>query len=184
MLSDEELLTSTLHGDPSAFGELFDRHAGAIHAYAQRRVHHAGLADDIVAQTFTDAWRMRARVAALDGELRPWLYGVARNHVRHHWRSERRRGAAFERVSQLAAAQSSDHAQTVADDEAVRTRLTRTLAAIESLDDIGRELLTLAVWEELSYREIAAAMNMPIGTVRSKLSRARSELARLVGGSS
>lgn len=182
MKTDADLLSAALDGDPSSFGELFDRHGAAVHAYALRRLGAPSLADDVVSETFLEAWRLRARVVPRDDNLLPWLYGIARNKVRRHWRNRDRGQTLIDRAASQVTPDVLDHAESVVHEAATQDRLAKTLRSLDELDEPARELLTLSVWEDLSYQEIATAMDMPIGTVRSKLSRARVELTRLVGG--
>jgi len=108
-----------------------------------------------------------------DGPV-PWLYGIAANLVRRHLRGVDRRQAAMARVSAPRA--EPDPSEEVADRLDVARRVDRTLEALGSLPESDRELFVLCVWQELTYEEAASALGIPVGTVRSRLSRARSRL--------
>jgi RNA polymerase sigma-70 factor (ECF subfamily) len=156
--------------DPSAFGVIFDRHFDAVHAYLARRVGRT-LADDLAASTFTVAFERRRRFRREATTARPWLFGIATNLLRNEQRAEKRALEALGRLapSELAAA-SPDvlHAEHLG-------------KLLSSLDRDQRDVLLLYAWEELSYGEIATALGVPVGTVRSRLARARARLRSLLG---
>jgi RNA polymerase sigma factor (sigma-70 family) len=162
--------------DPARFGVIFDRHVGAIHGYLFRRV-GAMLTEDLTSETFVVAFRARSGYDAARPDARPWLYGVATNLVHRHARSERRQLAAFARVV--------DPRGQIHTDEGVEARLDasalgpRLAAALASLATGDRDALLLHAWEDLSYREIAEALGVAVGTVGSRLARARRVLQPL-----
>jgi RNA polymerase sigma factor (sigma-70 family) len=164
-------------GDADAFGELFDVHARAIYRYACRLNSDPAGAEDVVAQTFLEAWRLRASVLPEGGSLEPWLYGIATNVVRNRRRTARRYRAALERCP------APEPAPDIADDPVRRAaeqeELTAARAALEALHPREREVVALCIWSGLSYAEAAEALGVPVGTVRSRLSRARSRLQEL-----
>jgi RNA polymerase sigma factor (sigma-70 family) len=161
-MTDAEAIGASL-ADPEAFAVLFDRHYDAIHGYAQRRV-GPDLADEIAAETFARAFDRRRRYDADREDARPWLLGITANLLRRHWRSERRRLDAYARRT---GRPDADPADPVASDLA---------AALRALPRREREPLLLLAWADLSYDEIALALDIPIGTVRSRISRARTRL--------
>jgi RNA polymerase sigma factor (sigma-70 family) len=164
---------------PSSFAELFDRHFDAIYSYLRRRV-GAQLAEDLAAQTFEEAFRLRARYDLTREDARPWLYGIATNLGRNHRRQEHRRLLAYSRLPREAAeADVSDIAVARADSNALAPRIAK---ALDSLNPAERDTLLLLAWGQLSYEEIADALHIPIGTVRSRLSRARAHVRELIGG--
>jgi RNA polymerase sigma-70 factor, ECF subfamily len=171
--TDAELILSSLK-DAERFGLVFDRHFADIHRYLHRRV-GAGLADDLAAETFVAAFNRRRDYDPEREDARPWLYGIASNLLRGQWRSERRRLLAYAR----AAIDADPHADddTVldrADAAAVAPLVARALAALEDRD---RDALLLLAWGELSYDEIADALGVPLGTVRSRIHRARAQVS-------
>ncbi|MEU9045975.1 MULTISPECIES: RNA polymerase sigma factor [unclassified Kitasatospora] len=168
-------------GDPNVFGELFDLHARSVYNHAFRLTADWSAAEDVMSATFMEAWRLRGRVAAEGGSLRPWLLGIATNLARNHCRSNRRYRAA---AAALAATGPSvveipDHAEDVAGRVDDRRRIAATMAAMGSLRRPEREVLILCLWEGLEYAEAAEALGIPLGTVRSRLSRARTRLRKL-----
>jgi len=152
------------------FRALYQAEVVALLGYAARRVGRPEDAADIVAEVFTVAWRRLDDVPPGDG-ARPWLYGVARNVLLNHRRAAWRRERLTDRLrGELRLITSS--VQPARDDvDVVRAALGRLPA-----DD--RELLQLTAWEGLSPTEVALAMEIPAGTVRSRLHRARRQLRR------
>lgn len=166
---DAELMARSI-ADPEQFAPLFDRHAASVHRYLGRRV--GELADDLLSETFLVAFRRRAAYRPDHVEVRPWLLGIATNVVHGHVRTERRRYRALAR----AAARPEEHGPDPADSgdrlaaEALRGPLAAALAGLKPRD---RDALLLLAWGDLGYEEIAAVLDVPIGTVRSRLHRAR-----------
>ncbi|MET9668053.1 RNA polymerase sigma factor [Streptomyces sp. NPDC006475] len=176
-------MTTTLRariraGDPQAFAELFDEYARTLYNHAFRLTSDWAAAEDVVSATFMEAWRCHQRLDATGGSLRPWLLGIATNLVRAQARSNRRFRAAA-----LAAARTdtpaADHADEVASRVDDRRRLTATAAVLAKLRRSEREVLSLCLWQNLDYATTAQLLQIPVGTVRSRLSRARSKLRKL-----
>lgn len=135
----------------------------------------AQLADELAAETFAVAFSRRGGFDPRHADARPWLYGIAANLLRNHRRSERRQLLAYARTGVDPV---EPDAFSGADDRLDAARAMRGLAeALASLRDQEREVLLLFAWAELSYEEIAQALVIPVGTVRSRLSRARKRLA-------
>ena len=162
MQTDAAVVRASLR-TPHEFSALFDRHFDAVHAFAQRRV-GSDLAAEIAAETFTHAFARRRSYDVSRPDARPWLLGIASNLLRRHWRSEHRRLSAYARAVERT-------------DAPVRGRVSDELiAALDALSKDERETLFLYALADLSYDEIAAALGCPVGTVRSRLSRARGRL--------
>jgi RNA polymerase sigma-70 factor, ECF subfamily len=163
-------------GDADAFGLLFERHARAIYNYCFRRTADWAVAEDLTSIVFLEAWRRREKELPPD-KVVPWLYGIATNVVRNRRRSLRRYAAALERVA--APRPTADFAEDVVgrlDDEA---QMNAILRFVGELPRRQQDVLALCVWSGLSYDEAATALEVPVGTVRSSLSRARSRLREL-----
>jgi RNA polymerase sigma factor (sigma-70 family) len=154
------------------FAALFDRHYDPICGYLRRRVEPA-IADEIAAQTFLEAYDRRASFDPLRGEPRAWLYGIAINLLRHHRRAEERRLRAYARAALRQRRDEDDDANERVDARAAAPALAAALATLTASD---REVLLLFAWAELSYDEIATAVGIPVGTVRSRLNRARRQV--------
>ncbi|MFD8601540.1 RNA polymerase subunit sigma-70 [Streptomyces sp. TSRI0445] len=163
---DADVIAQSLD-EPELFAGLYDRHAPDIHRYAARRLGE-GAADDITAETFLIAFRTRARYDTAHRLARPWLYGIAANLIGKHRRTEVRVLKALARTGHDPVAASwSDRSD---DRIAVQAPLAGALAALSPGD---RHVLLLVAWADLGYQEVAEALRIPLGTVRSRLNRAR-----------
>jgi RNA polymerase sigma factor (sigma-70 family) len=175
---DAELWGRAVEGDHDAFGDLFDRHSRAIYNFCFRRTADWAAAEDLVATVFLEAWRKRGSVrVGPDGSLLPWLYGVALNLLRNHRRAQSRLVGALHRLrGEAQEAGSSGDAATHA--EAAR-RMRAVLDSVERLPRRERDALYLCVFAGLGYADAALVLGVPIGTVRSRLARARVRLREL-----
>lgn len=158
---------------PEEFAAIFDRHAPHIHRYLARRVgtQHA---DDLLGETFTAAFRKRDRYDQERTNARPWLYGMATLVVGQHRRDEARQ-------YRLHAVALPDLPVEGPADRAIASTSARLLrgqvgVALQALNQGDRDVLLLIAWEDLSYDEVAAALDIPVGTVRSRLHRARKQV--------
>jgi RNA polymerase sigma factor (sigma-70 family) len=175
---DDAAIIARSVGDPEQFGAIFDRHAPQIHRYLARRL-GADAADDLVGETFVAAFRVRAKFGRGHSDARPWLYGIAANVISQNRREDVRRL----RLNSVARPESHErgHADDVAarvSAQALGARLGRALSELSVAD---REVLLLIAWEDLTYEEVAIALAIPIGTVRSRLHRARSRVREAFG---
>lgn len=164
-------------GDPAAFSELFDEHARSVYNHAWRLTADRSTAEDVMSATFLEAWRLHSRVEPEGGSLRPWLLGIATNVARNHMRGNRRYRATVTAATAHARSE-PDHAESVAErlDDAVS--LHRVLRLLSRLSRKEREVLTLCLWEEIEHTEVAKMLGIPVGTVRSRLHRARKRLRK------
>lgn len=164
VLSDADCLARSLT-EPNAFRPIFDRHFDAVHRYLHRRVGR-DLADELAAETFAVAFERRA-TCRTETAL-PWLYGIATNLLRRRWRAERRQLRAYARTG---VDRWADHEEETASRvDAAGARLAGALAAMRSRE---RDVLLLYALAGLSYEEVAVALDVPVGTVRTWLHRAR-----------
>ena len=169
--SDADCLARSLN-EPQAFTPIFDRHFDAVHRYIHRRAGR-DLADELAAQTFAIAFERRARCRAV-GSVLPWLYGIATNLLHRSRRAELRQLRAYARSGVDSAVVYDDEATARVDDAALGPRLAGALAEMRPRE---RDALLLYALADLSYHEIALALDVPVGTVRTLLHRAR-EFAR------
>jgi RNA polymerase sigma-70 factor, ECF subfamily len=165
--------------EPERFAVLFDRHAPHIHRYLARRTDRQA-ADDLVAETFLAAFAKRDRYDLSHSDARPWLYGIATNLVGQQRRDQARQY----RISQAATAEPEvpGHADRVAADvtaQAMRPLLDAALAALSAGD---RDVLLLIAYEQLTYQEVSRALDIPVGTVQSRLHRARTKVRQVLAG--
>jgi len=153
------------------FGALFDRHAVAVYRYLARRI-GVTAADDLLAQTFLVAFERRSNYDRARPDARPWLYGIATNLLRRHLREEVRQYRAWARtgIDPVVAEGHADRVADRVDASAWSGNLATALARLKAPD---RDVLLLFAWGSLSYEEIAQALDIPVGTVRSRLHRAR-----------
>lgn len=156
------------------FAVLFDRHARPLHRYLARRV-GSEIAHDLVSETFLVALNQRHVYQPERGTVRAWLYGIATNLLRNHLRSEVRGLRATARAAGLDDGQPG-HDSTVAAQVDTQSSARRLAAGIAGLAPADRDVLLLASWGGLEPTEIAAALDIPAGTVRSRLHRARRKL--------
>jgi len=175
-LDDSVLWARSREGDADAFALLFERHAKAIYNYCFRRIGDWGVAEDLLSVVFLEAWRRRRKQLPPDKVL-PWLYGIATNVVRNRRRAERRYRAALARVpAPRFEPDFGDELDARLDDERL---MGRALELLAQLPPGQQDVLVLCEWSELNYDDTALALGVPVGTVRSRLSRARSALREL-----
>lgn len=169
--TDNEIIERS-RDSPGAFAEIYDRHARTVHRYVARRS-NAGVADDVMSETFLVAFEHRTD---FDGSpnARPWLLGIATVLIKRHSRMEARawKGLVASDVGRISADQ-IDAADARLDAEALARRISGTLRRLPAGD---RDALLLYAWGDLDYEGVAAALGVPIGTVRSRLNRARRKL--------
>ena len=173
--SDAQVIGRSLD-EPEAFGLIYDRHAATVLRFLGRRV-GAEVAEGLVGDLFRIAFERRKTFDAARTSALPWLYGIGSNLLLKHRRAEARRLRASARMA--ADSEAADRRESAAALDA-RVLFPRVADAIEALPDGEREALLLATWEDLSYQSVAEALELPIGTVRSRLNRARAHLRELL----
>jgi RNA polymerase sigma-70 factor, ECF subfamily len=181
MASDQQLWSQAANEFAGeAFGELFERYADRVYAHCFSRTGSWSMAEDLTSAVFLEAWRKRNEVRFSGESVLPWLLGVANNATRNAQRTLRRHGLL------LAKLPPPEQEDDIAADAAARVdqeRLARhLLCAMADLRQSEREVLALCDWAGLSYAEAAVALGVPLGTVRSRLSRARRRLRDLAEG--
>ena len=176
--SDRSLWDRTVDGDADAFAQLYDRHARAIYNFLYRRTASWSDAEDLTSAVFLQAWRRRSEVVLDRESALPWLLRTADYTVRNDWRSKMRYRRALAAAERLPT-EIGDHADEVAgridDDERIRA----ARASLKHLRRQEREIIELCVWAGLDQAAAAVALDVPIGTVKSRLSRARKRLREL-----
>jgi RNA polymerase sigma factor (sigma-70 family) len=177
--SDADLWGRSRAGDRDAFGALFERYATLIYNYCFRRVGSWSTAEDLLSVVFLEAWRRREKELPPDKVL-PWLYGIATNVVRNQRRSERRFAAALKRMPTVEP--TPDFAERAAERLDDERQMQQALSLLGKLHPRERDVFALCSWMELSYEDAAAALGVRVGTVRSRLSRARTHLQELDPG--
>src|SRR5262245_39579858 len=173
--SDAEVIGRSL-GEPEAFGLIYDRHAHTVLRFLGRRA-GAEVAEGLLGELFRIAFERRSSFDSSRASALPWLYGIGANLLLQHRRSEARRLRANRRMAAGRAAAERRPKAAALD---ARVLSPRVADAIEALPEGEREALLLFAWEELSYQSVAEALELPIGTVRSRLNRARARLRELL----
>lgn len=154
-----------------SFAQAFQDEYPPLRRYLRRRVGNA-LAEDLAAETFVTAYANWERFDETRA-LRPWLYGIAANLLRHHWRSERRQLHAYARTGVDLVLEDCDDSLGRATADSKKREIAEALAELRVAE---REILLLHAWAELTDVEIAEALSLPIGTVKSRLNRTRTRL--------
>jgi RNA polymerase sigma factor (sigma-70 family) len=174
--TDRELWARVREGDPRAFEVLFERHVKAVYNYSFRLTAEWAAAEDLTSSVFLQAWQKRdsLQLTSIDHSLLPWLLGVATNIARNRQRRLDRLARALQRlwVRDRPNMVGDDFAELVGDER----RMASLLELVRELPTEEREALALHAWADLTYAEIASALGIPIGTVRSRLARARERL--------
>jgi RNA polymerase sigma-70 factor (ECF subfamily) len=177
-LPDEELWARAGAHDGDAFGELFERHADAVYNHCFRRTGSWSTAEDLTSVVFLESWRRREQIKFHGESFLPWLLAVANNAIRNANRSIRRYSRLLAKLpNPVAIPDRSDEAIGRVDDERA---MRRVLDAFERLNIFDQEVLSVCDWAGLSYDEAAVALDVPRGTVRSRLFRARAHLRELL----
>jgi RNA polymerase sigma factor (sigma-70 family) len=160
---------------PDAFGDVFDRHWDSVYRYCRSRTGAEG--EDLAAETFRLAFDRRGAYDLERPDAGPWLFGLATNLIRNHLRRCDRGQRAVARLQTGDRDDLADAAIGRAEAALLGPMLARALDGIPARD---RDALLLVAWSDLSYEEVAEALGIPLGTVRSRISRARLRLrARL-----
>jgi RNA polymerase sigma factor (sigma-70 family) len=172
--NDAQAISASLR-DPNSFRDVFERHHDEVRRYLQRR---SGLetGEELAAQTFEEAFRTRSRFDPAYSDAGPWLMGIATNLLRHHYRAEAARLRAFERATAMASTIGEDAIEARLDAQVAAHVLAR---ALQEMSRGERDIVLLYAWADLTYAEIAHALQLPIGTVRSRLHRTRRRLREL-----
>ncbi|GAB2680332.1 RNA polymerase sigma factor [Kribbella swartbergensis] len=166
-------------GDHQAFGQLYDRHVHAVFTFLHRRTACWSEAEDLTSAVFLQAWRRRADVVLDRDSALPWLLGVAAYTARSAWRSKLRYRRALSTIVNLAE-DGHDLADEVADRLDRDDRVRQIRAQIRRLPRHEQETLELCVWAGLDQQAVAIALGVPVGTVKSRLSRARQHIRELL----
>jgi RNA polymerase sigma factor (sigma-70 family) len=173
--TDAALWDSARAGDAVAFGRLYERHARAVQAFCLRRTAELQVAEDMTSAVFLEMWRQRSRIVVTTSTALPFLLGVATNMLHEHWRRRRRHDAAIVRIGNATPAAQGHEDDTIARIDAIR-ELREARDALRTLPRRELDVLSLVAWGDLTYEETSIALKVPIGTVRSRLARARARL--------
>jgi RNA polymerase sigma factor (sigma-70 family) len=176
---DDATVMTASHDDTDRFAVLYDRYAAQLYRYAHQRV-GPQTAEDVVADTFLAAFQGRRTYDPARQDARPWLFGILTRKLARHHRSERAQYRALSRTAPVVAADGpADRVVAAVAADAARGPLAAALAGLSAGD---RDVLLLIAWADLSYEEVATALKIPLGTVRSRLNRARRKVRAAFGG--
>ncbi len=176
--TDGEVMAAS-QGEAQHFAVIYERYFAQIYRYVARRI-GSSAADDLTAEVFLRAFARRVQFDPAAVTARPWLYGFAANIVADHLRSQRRRTRAYVHAIEPDPGPATT---TEVDDRFDATLLAPQInRALASLSAAERETFLLFVLGDLSYAEVAAALDIPIGTVRSRIAKARGKMRELVYG--
>jgi RNA polymerase sigma-70 factor (ECF subfamily) len=172
-LSDGAIIAASRH-EPDRFGLLYDRYCAMLYRYAYRRLGPSGSAEDVVADAFVVAFRKRGGYDLSRSDARPWLFGILTREISKRHRAEEARYRALGRAGAGDDVEEfTDRVDSAVAAQAVRGALAVALGRIRPVE---RDVLLLIAWGDLSYEEVAQSLHIKIGTVRSRLHRARQQL--------
>jgi len=154
--------------------DLYDDHVDDVYGYLARRL-GASVAVDLTADVFEIAIAKIGDYDSARGSQRAWLFGIATNMIRRHWRTERRRLTAWHRMTGRTPV-ANDPLLDIADQLDAASEVSAVMSAITEIPADDRDLLFLIAWEERSYSECAQILDIPVGTVRSRLHRIRRQI--------
>ena len=177
---DDAVVVARSLRDPDRFAAIYDRYFAEVHRYVAGRLGR-DVADDLAAETFLVAFRKRERFDPALGRVRPWLYGIATILISRHRRQETRRYRALARAGGRRLEAVESHDERVADALTAERLARRLAAALAGLSHGDRDVLLLVAIGDLSHEEVALALDIPYGTVGSRLSRARRVLREALG---
>jgi RNA polymerase sigma factor (sigma-70 family) len=167
--------------DPESFSLIVERHATRVFRYLTSRADRS-TSEDLLADVFEVAFQARTRYDTRFENALPWLLGIATNVIRHHRRSELRHASMVRRMTQLHRSinEASEAVDAVATTAQLDDEMQCVRRALAGLNDRHRQVLVLSAGLGLSYEDIAQTLGIRIGTVRSRLSRARRRLRELL----
>ncbi|WP_327085409.1 RNA polymerase sigma factor [Nonomuraea sp. NBC_01738] len=180
MTDEDELVIAESLRVPERFGVLYDRYFTDIYRYIAGRL-GAQTADDLAAEVFLAAFHGRAGFDAERGGVRGWLYGIATNHVAQHRRSENRQLRIMHKAAATGDRPDDGHEDLVAGRVAAQSVKGTLATALGDMPDADRDVLLLVALADLSYQEVGQALDIPAGTVGSRLNRIRRKLRVALG---
>ena len=168
-----------IEGDSASFGAIFDAHRDRVYAHAMRLLRRPCDAEDATALVSLEAWRRRSAVRLVDGSIAAWLLVTTNYVARNLTRTHRRYNALMAKAARPEP--SADHADAVLERMEASEREARVRTAFTGLTRADQDILTLCVLNDFSLADAAQSLNIPVGTVKSRLSRAKRRLSNLTG---
>ncbi|RNL79652.1 RNA polymerase sigma factor [Nocardioides marmorisolisilvae] len=181
VVSDAATVESVRRGEREALAALFEQYADRLYNHCFRRLGDYADAEDAVSTVFLTVWNRRQRIQLHEGSAAPWLFGVATNVCRNLERGRRRHLRVVAKAGSIDDGEAPDPADGVTDRLADEQRMRALLDQVRTLSRGEQDVLALVVWSGLSYADAAAALDIPVGTVRSRLARARARLSSTEG---
>lgn len=175
MTTDRLLWERAATGDGDAFAEVYRRHARPIYNFLYRRTGSWSDAQDLTSAVFLQAWRRRDEIVLHQDSALPWLLRTADYTARNESRSKRRYRRALA-AADLPLDTERDHADDVVDRLDDQRQLLEAQAALKKLPKHERDVVELCVWSGLDQQAAAITLDVAVGTVKSRLSRARKRL--------
>lgn len=166
---DAEAISRSI-AEPQAFVIVFEQHFEDVERFVRSRV-GPGMGDDLTAETFARAFRARGTYRAERSSALPWLLGIATRVVAEHRRAERRR------LRTLAKLVGAEPGRPALGEPGVPGVSPDVVDALRRLPPGERDALLLLAWADLTYEQVAEALDVPVGTVRSRIARARARLS-------
>lgn len=177
--ADEALLARVARGDHAAHRALFDRYHARVTSFLRRRLHDAGLCEEVASDVFFEVWR---GASAYRGEssVTSWIFGIAHFKVlsARRFQAQRKRAALVSTPDDVIERVAEEGAE---DSFTARDEVRRLLRALKALPAGQRDVITLAFLEGRSYQEIADALGISEGNVKTRINRARTRLRALLG---
>lgn len=181
--ADEDLWLRARAGDGRAFTLVFERYIDRVFGHCLSRCTTRADAEELASLVFFEAWRLADRVRLVDGSMLPWLLVVATNLARNQQRARRRHDGLLARASALAPERvAADVSDEVIERHEQSQRGSAVAAALSRLRRPEQEVIALCDLAELTYEAAAQVLDVPVGTVRSRLSRARAKLRVALAG--
>jgi RNA polymerase sigma-70 factor (ECF subfamily) len=178
--ADRRALEGMARGEHGALAELYDRHGRLVYSLALRVLRDQGDAEDVVQDVFSQAWRQASRYESSRGPVIAWLMNLARSRAIDRLRSRRARpetGADDAEVARM-----PDLAPPIDDQLALSDQAERIRAAVEQLSLLQRVAIELAFYEGLTHVEIAERLELPLGTVKTRIRQGLSKLKERLAG--
>jgi RNA polymerase sigma-70 factor (ECF subfamily) len=187
--SEAQFIERLKQGDASAFGILVAERSGEIYGLLYRLTENSEEARDLTQETFLRAFQSIGSFRG-DADLRTWIYRIAINQARNRWRWWRRRrrdstvslDSTNSQGNQLLSASLAEESNNPEEEALAHERQQALRNALQSLGGVYREAVILRDIEGFTYEEIAATLEISVGTVKSRLARGRQELRRRLEG--
>lgn len=177
-LNDDDLYLwrQTQRGDPDAFARIYAKHARNLTSFALRQTADPDLADDLASAVFLEVWQKRDRLRPTGGSVWPLLVGIATNQLHNRWRAKRRLAGAVKRLGSTWETETPSHEDRTIEKADALARIEGCRAEISNLPKREAEALAAVSFGQLTYEEAAEALDVPVGTIRSRISRARKRI--------